>query len=557
VPGAEGALLEADLDLIISTFEKGMVKSRDIDSPFVVFKSLIRGMSGPPESMLGIGEGIPRPGGEVRSDIPPTAGGIGAPGPASAPGVDEIAGTAPVVVPSATPSTDKAEKSSEDDSSLDKLEDWLQDCVPCDFRTWGKLDADFFKDLGAQWEDTLQRSWDQLTRLEDMLGDASDASFVAEFCNLGNALKGQCGPDLQKLLFSLAYMLTRMELDVSVDLGAIDNLLMQALNPIINEMMANIDIIDELALGPIRCVIDQMRYQAQQGPRRFQETNNQLAGMFQTSQPAGTGRRTEAERAAEASIISSRMNRGEDRERRRREREIAREQEAERARRVAEQEEAEEENRDAAGTGIDSARQARDERDRPGHPQRALDQVSSDLSAVSEELDLDRLTGYVQKAVSIIKDYKDWLLRVLQETIDYPLDQWNRHTSFAQGKRDILQYIALIRGIIDAAKSGKFSCGSDSDTMTEDELRILVDMYRHPSERLEVRIEGANITVRRNPSTDIPPPERAVRTGVDGPDARGPEVENVIARRPISSCLKKVTMDEAAQVAQWIRQLEG
>lgn len=509
MPGAEAVLLESDLNLIISTFEAGMVRSRDVDSPLVIFKSLIRGMSGSPESMLGITEGIPRPGRAARSDVTPAGEeGLEPPESVAAPDVDAITGAIPVTT------DEPLSEESQEESSLDKLKGWLQDCVPCDFRSWGELDAEFFGELGDQWKQTLDASWDKLTQLEDMLTQ-SDASFVAEFCNLGNALKFQCVPDLQKILFSLGYMLSRMELDVSVDLGTLDSLLMQALNPIINEMMANIDIIDELALGPIRCVIDQMRYQAQAGPQRFQETNRQLAGMFEGSSrstgASGGERRLEVEEAAASSAAEAR-------ERRR----------------------------------SDSSR-----RDDPGRPQSALDEVSSDLGAVSDELDLDRLTGYVQKAVSVIKDYKDWLLRVLQETIDYPLEQWNRRTSFAHGKRDILQYIALIRGIIDAAQAGDFSCGSDSETMTEEELRVFVTAYRHPSERLEVVIEGANITVRRNPPmTDLSPAGTVIRTG-DGGSGQPVSVDNVILRRPIASCLKKVTTDEAAQVSEWIRQLEG
>ena len=45
-------------------------------------------------------------------------------------------------------------------------------------------------------------------------------------------------------------------------------------------------------------------------------------------------------------------------------------------------------------------------------------------------------------------------------------------------------------------------------------------------------------------------------TGTDGADSVDEPLSNVVIRRPISSCLKKITTDESDQVQRWIRQLE-
>ena len=124
--------------------------------------------------------------------------------------------------------------------------------------------------------------------------------------------------------------------------------------------------------------------------------------------------------------------------------------------------------------------------------------------------------------------------------------------------------ISILKALIDALKTGDISCGPDSGGLTEEDVRRIVSRWVHPSESLEIIVEDGNIVTRRRPDTpsNEEAGDRGIFTGADGPDAIDgtsgtfEDLPNVVARRPISSCLKKVTTDEAEQIQHWIRQLE-
>jgi len=495
----ENPLIDSDLELIVETFEKAMIKSRDADSIFVGFARDLGSFRALPQSVITSIDSVPLPDEEDTTSFSP------------------IPGITPVTTPETLvgASLETEEDGDDDDAMMEKVAEWVSECIPCDFRSLTEMDADFFSELGEGWEDMLNDLSAKLGDLENLL---EDVDVVAPFCDLGDALKFQCPADLMKILFLLGMLLSRMELEVGADLGIFDSLLMSILAPIFNEMMANLDIIDDLALGPIRCIIDYIQREIGRLPEARQALQRAV------TPPA----RLEAERARRESA------------------------ESESARLAAAYEGGAEEMAERA------SREARETRERESRASdassaAALDTVTTRLGQISDHTTLEHFQGFMRQGFQYLKDKKDYILGILQDLVDRGLDYFNNRVSFGRGKMDLLKYIAIIKAIVEAAESGDFSCGPDSESMTEAEIRILVDTYRHPSESLEVVLIDDTIIVRRNPALDDPD---GMKPADEGPDAETEELSNIVVRRPISSCLGRVTKEEADQVQLWIRQLE-
>ena len=488
-------LIDSDLELIVETFEKAMIKSRDADSIFVGFARDLGNFKALPQSVLTSIDSVPLPDEEDTTSFSP------------------IPGITPVTTPETLvgASLETEEDGDDDEEVIDKVAEWVSECIPCDFRSLTEMDADFFSELGEGWEDMLNDLSAKLGDLENLL---EDVDVVAPFCDLGDVLKGQCPADLMKLIFLLSMLLSRIELEVGADLGIFDNLLMSILTPIFNEMMANLDIIDDLALGPIRCVIDYIQREIERG-----------VGARQAVQRALT---------EPAPLAAERRDR-------------------ERAERISERREALYEGgaEETAWRAREEARETREREDVASGA--AIDTVTTRLGQISDHTTLDHFQGFARQGFQYLKDKKDYIMRILQDLVDRGLDYFNNRIDFGRGKMDILKYIAIIKAIVDAAKSGDFSCGPDSESMTEAEIRVLVDTYRHPSESLEVVLIDDTIVVRRNSALGDPD---SLKPADEGPDAETEELSNIVVRRPISSCLGRVTKEEADQVQLWIRQLE-
>jgi hypothetical protein len=87
-------------------------------------------------------------------------------------------------------------------------------------------------------------------------------------------------------------------------------------------------------------------------------------------------------------------------------------------------------------------------------------------------------------------------------------------------------------------------------------MKTLLSAYRHPSEPLEITIEGDMVEVRRR-STRETEESTAGGIGEGGDESGAIKFENLtVVRKPISSCLKKISPSDADVVNAWIRQLE-
>ena len=127
---------------------------------------------------------------------------------------------------------------------------------------------------------------------------------------------------------------------------------------------------------------------------------------------------------------------------------------------------------------------------------------------------------------------------------------------FAHSKTDLLKFISILKAFAETIEAGDISCGSNSDGLTEEEVARVVRHWQHPAESLEIIVEDGNITTRRRADISDGSSDGGVVTGGEGSDSTAESLSNIVVRRPISSCLKKVTTDEADQINHWIRQLE-
>jgi hypothetical protein len=391
------------------------------------------------------------------------------------------------------------------------------------------MDTDFFKDIGAEWDATLDKTWKKLTGLDNLVEDADATS---AFCDVGMALKGQCLPDIKKMLFILSMLLNRMEMEFSLDLSILDSFLMAALSPIFNALAANLDLINSLALDPIRCVLDYMQYQMNNAPRLAEEARAAVMDPILKASLEQKKRIEAAMGTGEEVQTPELKNKGKPER-----------SEAEKAAEKAKQREMERQQEQAPKQNMKSA----------------LERANQAFNMTKHSIGfLNQFKEYLSTGTKYLEDKKKWLLNLIKEFVDSDLDRWDGQMQFARDKKNILAFISILKAMIDAAQGNDLSCGPDSDGMTEEDVGRIVRHWQHPSESLEIIVEDGNIVTRRRP--DLPSNEeagdRGIITGADGADSTGETLSNVVVRRPISSCLKKITTDEADQIQHWIRQLE-
>ncbi len=509
----ENPLVDSDLELIITAFESALTKSRDVDSVFVPFRREIHSFATYPQSIINSIDSVPSVG-EVEED-----------------NSNSQTDRSPAIQ---TPETvlgkvlGSIEDGNDEDDWAEKVKNWVSECVPCkgEFkRTISSMDADFFSDIGEGWDSALDTTLDRLKGLENLLQDV-DASIP--FCEIGNVLKGNCVPDIEKLIFVLSMFMGRMEFEVELDLSIFDSFLTAALSPVFNELAANLDLIDTLAINPIRCVLDQIQYQVNNAPRIAEQARSAILEPARAVEAARYTRMQEALRRSSEASSSLPTPTG------------ANSEAAKAARRVRDEEQTSRASSRRGEQGMVST----------------IERANQVFNRTKDSIDfLDRFQDYVSVGTDWLKEKKEWLLNLIEEFVNTGLDRWNNQMQFARGKTDILTFISIMKAMVEAARSGDLSCGPDSGSLTEDDIANIADYWKHPSESLEIIVEDGNIITRRIP--DLPSYQEADNRGlITGGEGTSEVLSNIVVRRSISSCLKKVTTDEADRIQHWIQQLE-
>ena len=516
----ENPLIDNDLSLIIEAYEKAMLKSRDADSVFVPFRRHLEKMTNLPQSIITSIDAVPLPAQDSERDrLTPDNQHTDPRNPRNTVEEDiqdtrvaDFPAEAPSRVPTpeeeiGNPASGKISEDGDDEEDWqEKVSNWVSECVPCDFRVMSSLDADFFADISTNWENALDKTWDNLKKLDGLL---SDENVVNPFCELADALKMNCPGDLEKMMFLLSTLLDQMELQVGLDLGIADDYLSSILEPIFSELGGMLDLIDDSVLKPVRCVLDVIEYNINRGPavaRRMQDA-------YSVSRRTGWGDVTDTADGADSQS----------------------------------------ESQELAGRAREEVQAQQSSNETQANPNNALDRVESAFERAEHTLSfLDRFKNLVEEGKDYLEEKKDWLLSLIEEFLDNGFERWNDTVSFARGKNDILTYISILKAFVDAAKSDDFECGPDSGIVDRSNVITVMEYFQHPAEALDVTVEDGIIVARRNP----PSSESASGSDPDADIRVTSNIDNIVARRPISSCLNKVTSDEAEQVNHWIRQLE-
>jgi hypothetical protein len=548
----QNPIIDADLELIISSYEKAVVKSNDLDSVFVPFRRELESISNYPSSVISSIDQVPLATPEEEAGVDEETSGV----PDASVTPESVAGEPETPI----------EEGSEDDDWTEKAKDWVADCIPCldDYqRVISSMSADFYKDLGVKWGVTLKETWDKLQDLESLLSGA-DMDLVNAFCDLGDALKIHCIPDLKRMVFVLTSFLDKMQTDLRVDLSVLDSFLTSALAPVFNEFAANLDLLGDLAINPIRCTLDFVQFQVNNATGLAEAAASEVVDPVIRFAYEKRMRLNEARRAAyrveRAETLAAREVRRRAEERETEEREAS-------SYSTGEEDQAARPQRTRSEAEILATRARLEEEYQEylgnrSQMQNAIQRASQAFDRAKNSLSyLERFKHYLTEGADWLEDKKTWLLELIEEFINTALDRWNDNISFARGKKDILTMVSILMAMIEAAKNGDLSCGSETDALNEDDVSNILRYWTHPAESLEIIFENGNIVTRRLPSgsTDSGSDGRgeSVSSGDKGADrVTSLDLENVVLRRPISSCLKKITTEEADQVEEWIRQLE-
>lgn len=484
--------IDTDLALIISTFEKSMIQSNNENSVLVPFRRDIDGFTGVPRSAIDAINTLPAFQENLNTDGSDIAG------------IPTKSGTLKDDDEREAEQLNPSEDADVTDEWKEKAKEWIADCVPCDFRSLSKFDPKFFKNIKAEWDGALGKIDASLDNFENNL--LNSETVYSSVCDIAAQLKPHCVPDLKKIIWLLNFMLSKLNKEFDINLNIFDSLLTGILSPVFNAMIGNLDLIDDLALSPIRCVLDQINLTI----KELSVANSQV----KINIPPVLNK------------LQSRLDEEQGRAR------AAREQASER------------------------------------ETSKGSQNISGVINNVKNELDFDILKNYIEAGFKYVKNYKDWLIGLLKEMVGEQTDSWNEKIGLSGKKLDLLRLIGLIKSIIEASKDGNFACGTDSG-LTKDDLRTLIDSYVNPNAALDVSLEDDNLVIRRNRrQEELNQSDVEARNanllgneqsggGTGSGDQSGRKIpSNIVYTKPISSCLKNVTAEEFSQVETWIRDLE-
>jgi len=513
----ENPIIDSDLELIIDTFERSMVLSRDEDSVLAILPRQLMGMKVVPDAIIRTTETPPRRNKGASAEIPDGKR-------SQVPGPDSLGDPA-----------EPEEDGEEDQDWKDLAKKWANECIPCDLRKLTVPEVDFYGDLEDAYNGVLGQFEDTLDNLEGLVDGGLDniwdtggnevnpfdinedtggtgEDFFSQFCDIGDSLKDQCVPDLNKLKFILSMLLERNELEILPELNLLDSLIMQSITPLINQMLANISTVLDLGIGPIQCVVNHIQSEIERVTDGVRDTERLIANTGDSVRAGRRSGRNSSQSASEESAF-----------------ELARRSRA-------------------------SAQQRSEER--AAVMPRAAERVAEGLDGASGNgAGMQRLKGLVQQGINYVRQKARWLSNLFEELVGNGLDDLNGRINFGHGKINILRYMAIIDALVTAANEGDFACGPQaSGGFDNDAFASFIMHYAHPSESLEVTLQDGRLLVSRTDGGITS--EDSITTTGDGNDNEGTEFDNIVFARPISSCLRKVTGSEANQVEQWIRQLD-
>jgi hypothetical protein len=589
--------LDSDIALIIETFEKGMNESRDEASVFVKFREDLDNFAGFPETLVTILDRVSSPSGGPKESTSKEQE-VSLPGGTSVarikdgteltsrvntsptePSVESVVPETPTIGVQKSPLVSESkpdqikrgiefpeiaaeseiagnpyleyqsllqyavsevlEEAPGKEEHLKKVVEWMKECIPCDLRIMSLFDSRLHTpavEFGDKLLDSL------INEFEKLLNLVWSTEVLTDICSLANFWKFQCIPDLKRILWLLGYIVSQIDKEVTFDLGSyFDRLLLAVLGPMLSELLGEFNLLDQLILGPIRCIVDQIAYQMQMPQRALNALNESSWEL---------AKRTD-------NIVS-----------------------AERLKRTREK--------------LESTRVS---------PK--LDRAAQEVKDFGQEVSLQRLYKYMNIGMTYVKNKKEWIEHLINDSASSVFTFWNKKVSSSAQKIELLRLIGMLTALIKLAEQGGISCGPESGDLSEPELKAFIETYNIPGSTLAISIENDNLVIRNKEEgfeSSRPSYESSVAPGrrsqavssevgstsikraqsvssapglatensvvissevspiVGGDSLKGYTVvdqRNIVFQKPIASCLKKVTDSEMAQVQTWISELES
>lgn len=256
----ENPFIDADLQLIITTYESG-VNSQDSEESLypVLASSLIRVKMAAQAAVTNVQSYLTKTTEVSASDL-----------------VDRV---------TATTEADR----------LTKLGDFLSDCIPCSLRPDFNKDLPDLSSMGDLFEKDIQHKLDHLKDIEDVM--KSPVVFDG-LCELLNTLKVNCIPDLVRILGLLKILLSKMSINMSNVQKGIFGLALSFLSSILQGIASLLDKFDLAVTNPVECILTQLEIQ-------YAELNRQFVAAAEVANDVQTGLETVRQEGQNRSLLSS------------------------------------------------------------------------------------------------------------------------------------------------------------------------------------------------------------------------------------------------------------
>lgn len=386
--------------------------------------------------------------------------------------------------------------SSEAEDVATKLKSFLQDCFPCSLRPTEKHQLPDATALSHAFEKDISQKFNHLKDIEDVM---KGSVVFDDLCEILNAMKVHCIPDLVRVLGLLKILLSKMSINMSNIQQGIFGFAMSFLSSFFQSVASLIDQFDIVVTTPIECILTQLEIQ-------YAELNRQFVGTTSSIQQAGID---VAREARQRDLLTSP---------RRHEETIV-----ERQRRLTAE-------REARRSGF-----ATTPRELPQVPSTPISRTARSLGNQGEELGKGVLLikSQIQRGVNLLKEKLEYYIEQLEEFLKLEHNQDSSLIDFLKAKQELVRSIATVKALVEGGKNG-VSCGSDKP-LSLPELEILGTTLASPGHRAITIDPDGNITVTLNP--------------------RAEQAPAVVIKS--KSCLKSVDKVDLAKLSAWADELDA
>lgn len=329
-----------------------------------------------------------------------------------------------------------------------KPKGFLGECFPCDFRPPDMFDAlpDF-----SIFEDFFSKDLDYKEGLFDSLSDLMNTPAVYDdLCVLLQALKSNCVPDLARLVAILSFLLSKMSTQQNTNVDGIFSLLLNLFSPTLNGLASLLDKFSFVVSTPLECLVQNLELQY----GRIQSGRNLIntAAVDITTQVSpGLNSRQRATSQQTQSRIEQ----------------IQRER--------------------SALTGSPPIPRLPDFN--ASDIQQASQFPNASAGRGSPGYYILKLKEYTQEGIKKVNDFLTYYLDQLREFLKLESDHDTNLTDFLRMKQELTRMIGIIKALLSVAVTGQIKCGS-GEKITFAEIENFGNIFANPRTGFSINPDG-------------------------------------------------------------------